>query len=237
MVDPLELGTSDIECSPIDWNKCILCQTNTPERLSCPVDSKRDTKVTGYKTTAENLLAFKKLRCLPRTINLSRLDEAEGIEASFQHHKAKWHDTCRLEFNKTKLQRAEKRKASPEDSLSSDVHKKFTCRVREGVPPAVHRYFFCDSDADAGQSLHKASTLELDARVRKCALELQDKPLLAELSSGDMVAQDAEYHIKCLLTLYNRARASKFCSSDRDVDAINHGIAFVELVSYSIVQK
>lgn len=97
------------------------------------------------------------------------------------------------------------------------------------LPP---RCFFCDSDADAGESLHKASTLELDARVRKCALELLDKPLLAKLSSGDMVAQDAEYQIKCLVTLSNRARASKSCSSDRDVDAINHGIAFVEPWSY-----
>ena len=169
---------------------------------------------------------------MPRTINLSRLDEGEGIEASFQHHKAKWHDTCSLKFNKTKLQRAEKRKASPKDSLSSDVRKKFTRRSKEEVPPAVHRCFFCDGDADAGESLHKASTLELDARVRKCALELQDKLLLAKLSLGDIVAQDAEYHIKCLVALYNRARASKSCSSDCDVDAINHGVAFAELVSY-----
>ena len=54
--------------------------------------------------------------------------------------------------------------------------------------------------------MHRASTLELDARVRHCALQLQDKPLLAKLSAGDMVAQDAEYHVKCLVSLYNRAR-------------------------------
>ena len=39
---------------------------------------------------------------------------------------------------------------------------------------------------------HPCTPLELDARVRKCALELQGKPLLAKLSSGDMLAQDAE---------------------------------------------
>ena len=231
VVDPSQPGTSDMQCLPIDWNKCVLCQKDTTESLSCPADSTRSTKGTGYKTTAENLLAFDKLGCLPRSINLSRLDEGEGVEASFQHHKAKWHDMCRLKFNKTKLQRAEKRKMPPEDSLT-DVRKKFTRRSREEVPRSVHRCFFCDSDAEAGESLHRASTLELDNRVRHCALHLQDKPLLAKLSAGDMVAQDAEYHVKCLVALYNRARETRSCSTETDVDAVNHGIAFAELVSY-----
>ena len=115
-----------------------------------------------------------------------------------------------------------------EDSLSSDVHKRFIRRVRKEVSPAVNRCFFCDSDADAGESLHKASTLEVDARVR-CAFELQGKPLLAKLSSEDVLAQDAD--INCLVALYNRARASKSFSSDNDVDPINHSIAFAELLS------
>ena len=66
--------------------------------------------------------------------------------------------------------------------------------------------FFCGKQAEGEDSVHRASTLELDARVRHCALQLQDKPLLAKLSVGDMVAQDAEYHVKCLVSLYNRAR-------------------------------
>ena len=116
-----------------------------------------------------------------------------------------------------------------EDSLSSDVHKTFIRRLRKEVSPAVNRCFFCDGDAEAGESLLK--TLELDALVRKCALELQGKPLLAKLSSGDVLAQDAENHINCLVALYNRARASKSCSSDNDVDAITHSIAFADVLS------
>ena len=46
-----------------------------------------------------------------------------------------------------------------------------------------------------------------------------------------MVAQDAEYHMKCLISLYNRAQGTKTCS-ETDVDDVNHGIAFAELVSY-----
>ena len=165
-------------------------------------------------------------------MNLSRLNEGEGIEASFQQHKVKWHDSCGLKFNKTKLQRAEKRKAAPDDSSSSKSPRKYTRRSLEKLPNPIHQCFFCGKQAEGEDSLHRASTLELDARVRHCALQLQDKPLLAKLSSGDMVAQDAEYHVKCLVSLYNRARGTEKYSAESDADAVNHGIAFAELVSY-----
>ena len=46
------------------------------------------------------------------------------------------------------------------------------------------------------------------------------------------MAQDAEHHVKCLVSLYNRARGAKTCSTELDVDDVNHGISFAELVSY-----
>ena len=163
-------------------------------------------------------------------MNLSRLNEAEGIEASFQQHKVKWHDSCGLKFNKTKLQRAEKRKAAPDDSSSSKSLRKYTRRSLETFPNPIHQCFFCGKQGEGEESLHRAPTLELDARVRHCALQLQDKSLLTKLSSGDMVAQDAEYHVKCLVSLYNRARGTDTYTAESDVDAVNHGIAFAELV-------
>ena len=89
--------------------------------------------------------------------------------------------------------------------------------------------FFCDKPADK-DSLHKASTFDLDEHVRKSALKLQDKPLLAKLSARDLIAQDAQYHVKCLVSLYIKARATK--TTVEDQDDINHGIALGELVSY-----
>ena len=64
--------------------------------------------------------------------------------------------------------------------------------------------FFC---GESSGDFHKVSTLRLDARVRKCAMLLQDINLLGKLSSGDMIAQDTVYHAKCLLTLYRNADA------------------------------
>ena len=68
--------------------------------------------------------------------------------------------------------------------------------------------------------------------MRQCALELQDKPLLAKLSvsAGDLIAQEAKYHPQCLISLYNKARDPK--STESHVKSINHGIAFAGLVSY-----
>ena len=51
----------------------------------------------------------------------------------------------------------------------------------------MEKCFFCDKPA-AGKSLHNVPTFELGVRVRQCALKLPDKPLLAKLSAGDLVA-------------------------------------------------
>ena len=87
----------------------------------------------------------------------------------------------------------------------------------------------CGKPATTGKSLCKASTFGMDVRVRQCAVKLQDKQLLAKLSAGDLIAQDALYHLPCLVSLYNRARETT-TSEDTNADALNHGIAFAELI-------
>ena len=67
--------------------------------------------------------------------------------------------------------------------------------------------------------------------VWKAAMKLQDKSLLAKLSAGDLIAQNAQYHLNCLNSLYNRTRKTK-SSEDSDRDRMNHGLAFADLVSY-----
>ena len=50
-------------------------------------------------------------------------------------------------------------------------------------------------------------------------------------TTTSLIAQDAQYHVQCLVSLYNRARETK-PSDDSDVHTVNEGIAFAELVSY-----
>ena len=73
----------------------------------------------------------------------------------------------------------------------------------------VETCFFCGKPASSGKPLSEASTFGVDTKVRQCAIKLQDKQLLAKLSAGDLIAQDAQYHVQCLVSLYNRARETK----------------------------
>ena len=108
-----------------DWNKCFLCQKLTGELLQSPASSKRSTDGAGYKTLADKLLAFKKINCLPLGI-LSRLTTYDNLEKALGGHEANWHDSCRLQYNKTKLERAEKRQASLSECADAPTLKKNT---------------------------------------------------------------------------------------------------------------
>ena len=102
----MHVGTPTSHEKVMDWKKCILCQKHSTEALKCPAETKRETEGAGYKTLANNLLGFKEIGCLPPTIPLSCLDDGDGIENTLVKHKARWHDSCRLQYNKTELQRA-----------------------------------------------------------------------------------------------------------------------------------
>lgn len=68
--------------------------------------------------------------------------------------------------------------------------------------------FFCDKEGSAksdNDRLRQVRTFIVDARICQCAALLQDANLLAKLSDGDMIATEAQYHSRCLVSLYNRA--------------------------------
>ena len=61
--------------------------------------------------------------------------------------------------------------------------------------------------------------------MRKYAHDLQDENL-AKLSAGDLIAQEAKYHAKCLTNLYNRASAK--VSQDQDVAMLGIAESFLK---------
>ena len=55
-----------------------------------------------------NIPLFKAINQLPIVIDLSRMDEGDIVEEILCRNQAKCHQSCRLLFNSTKLQRAQK---------------------------------------------------------------------------------------------------------------------------------
>ena len=93
-----------------DWSKCIFCQKVTrSSKINCPAYSKRSDADSGYKSLAEAIGGFKELNQLPKNINLTALDEGDGIEATCHRNRACWHIKCRgMVLHPNKLNRMHK---------------------------------------------------------------------------------------------------------------------------------
>ena len=219
----------------IDWKKCLFCQDNSGT-LQCPALSKRKDNGAGYRTLIEDLCEFEKLGQLPLQFSLERLGDGAGAVETLCTNTACWHKSCRDQYNKTKLQRAKKRKCSEGGEDNNAKNGKKTTRLSIGNMPGMSTKedlcFFCEEKAST-EVLRSASTFGLDSRVRSAALLLEEEKLLTKLNSGDLIAVEAKYHKKCLTSLYNHAR-DKRRRQNRHCDDLNmaHSIALAELISY-----
>ena len=76
-MDSWEASTSQ-EPADTNWNLCVLCQQETAEALTSPLQSKRKDVGKGYQTLAENLIKFNELGKLPLNLQLDKIDEGQG---------------------------------------------------------------------------------------------------------------------------------------------------------------
>ncbi|CAC5424531.1 unnamed protein product [Mytilus coruscus] len=156
-------------------------------------------------------------------------------------NEAKYHPSCRIKFNNTKFKRTEQRYESTKSTKSeTGCSPKFFRRSVDHSDTKskqdIVKCFLCDKEAPLS-SLKEAMTMKLNDRLKRCAETLQDKELLAKLSTGDVIAQDLKYHPACLVALYNKERAVKKKTEEQaqiDIDAENEAgdVAFAELVNY-----
>ena len=193
------------------------------KKLVCPADYSNRFKGAGYKTIAEGLQAFNDLGCLPEDAKLTRMDDGDGLVQTFISRRAKFHSTYSLKFNRNEIQLATKRKLHANDEITPGTKEKLT---RQKL------FRKDDETATYSKPLLKAATLDLDTRVRQCAVNLQDQLLLARLSGEDLSAVGAEFYSQCLVSLYNRDRDKASPSHDDcDTNTAKH-TAFAERVSY-----
>lgn len=98
------------------------------------------------------------------------------VMALINHH-AKYHEACRLIFNNTKLQRAQKRrcpseKGSADQSTSSKFTRKTTSVAVKEVEPELVQCFFCEKFVGRSE-VREAMTMQLNDRLNQCAQNLQ----------------------------------------------------------------
>lgn len=225
----VEEHTQPTIVSPLDWSLCCLCQILTNERLQCPGESKRVDAGAGYFTIENNLQGFLEYGNWPLSVDISSLDDGTGIANTLAKNQAKWHASCRLKCSASRLARLEKNEIA---NSSQNQGVKYT-RYKHGTnkTTSILKCFFCEEPEAKNAPLHECSTKTITERVWKCAVKLNDQRLIAKLSAGDMVAQDAKYHARCLVKLYNASNRN----SEEDIEdseEIAHGIALAELISY-----
>ena len=136
-------------------------------------------------------------------------------------------------FNNSKVERAQKRGLSREDYEAEAGPSKFTRRSVDIVPDIKVICVFCEKDVIGSD--RNDMTKNLYERLSDCAKVLQDEKLIAKLSAGDLVAQEAKYHLNCLNAVYNRERA--FFRQQREKEQNEqerhaYSRAFAELISY-----
>ncbi|KAJ8386023.1 hypothetical protein AAFF_G00178440 [Aldrovandia affinis] len=167
---------------------------------------------------------------MPIVLDPARLDDGGGIEETLRRNKAQYHQSCRLMFNNTKLERARKRRA--ESAQPVECQTKLRRTSLEG-----QMCFICDKEAPSSE-LRQVMTMNLNNRLNECAQTLNDGKLLARLSGGDAIAQELKYHFACLTDLYNRERtylrATKRLEQERAPEEDAHPQAFSELVTYLV---
>ncbi|CAC5365422.1 unnamed protein product [Mytilus coruscus] len=66
----------------------------------------------------KNIPLFHEVNALPILLDIQRLNDGEGIESTMKRKNAKYHNLCRIKFNDTKLEQAQKRHMSPMPSGS-----------------------------------------------------------------------------------------------------------------------
>ena len=184
-----------------DWNLCVICQDiSSTDNLVCLGKSKRKDVGIGYKSLAETLIKFNELNLLPKTLQLNRIDKGEGVETALFSNNAKWHKSCRLQFNNRKLERAQKR-IQDQGKTCLDNQGESSSKRRRSTEAGndQSKCFFCGESAGK-EVLLEASTFQLDKNVRRVATLIGDMQLLSRLSAGDMVALEAKYHYKLHIT-------------------------------------
>ena len=115
----------------------------------------------------------------------------ENLSTVLRKKQGKWHESCQLRFNSTKLARLRKRvhEGSAEEQVKQKSMRSTT--AHSGSEKFPRKCFFDCNNESNKQTLHSVTTFQADRRLRKIATEMNDSVILANLIQGDMIAIEA----------------------------------------------
>ncbi|CAC5415488.1 unnamed protein product [Mytilus coruscus] len=146
MVKIIRLSASSTDSWETDWTKFCLCQEDTTDLLKSSAE--------GYTIMGKNIPLFYEVNALPIPQDIRRLNDGEGIESTMKKKNDKYHNLCRIKFNNTKIERAQKRHMTQMPSgrsskCNSPKVLRSTLRSKDQQPDPVvilHQCFICDKE-------------------------------------------------------------------------------------------
>ena len=215
----------------IFWQKCVICQKVTKEKLKCSFKAlgpNADPKAV-YGSFLTNVACFKDIGELPISLALP----AEVNADAFVTNKACWRISCNLQFGASKLgiARNGKRKRDAVDKTNE-------CQVvksrRLSVADNIKQSCICILCDEGGGKLHEVCTFATNQNLRHMITELQDSSLLPKICVLDLIASEAKYHLTCMTELRNRygGHLRRAEGADKEADRLKESQAFVDLINY-----
>ena len=102
-------------------------------------------------TLATNIPEFYNMNCMPIPFDPKRLDDGEGILLTLERNKATYHESCKLKFKTSKLERKRKSMSTAEEQCGASSAKftrsslKKTGTEKEEDPKKLAECFFATS--------------------------------------------------------------------------------------------
>ena len=147
----------------MDTKECLISPRSNPTKAADD----------GYGLSVRNIPQFHSVNQLPIKLDPARLDDGSGIQETLKTNHAQYHASCRILFNNTKLQRAQKRKRPTGDGDESNSSSNKV--PRRGPTPQKAECFLCEEE---GGEVRETKTMKLNKKVNKCAKRISDGKLM-----------------------------------------------------------
>ena len=116
---------------------------------------------------------------------------------------ARWHDSCRREFEQSRVTAAIKRFFKKDKETNESELTIWPSKQRS---VDLDNCLFCECPAGK-KSFRNFTNLETSDKVKQMAKDLQDTDLMVRVDGPDLVAMKAKYHLSCLAEVQNRHRS------------------------------